>query len=136
MVGKFKLLKSNNWEGQTNTESGDTFVKFKTPEHGIRALTKVVTKNIDATNSYEEYVNRYASEPTEKEYYKKHGKLLPHLQNYADVLAKSQGISNIKSKPININILEWLKATAKAEGGSKALDYFTDDVIKRGIELK
>ena len=33
-------------------------------------------------------------------------------------------------------MLSWVKATAKAEGGQVALNYFTDDVIKRGLSLK
>ena len=65
---------------------------------------------------------------------------MPHLVNYAKTLATSQGIdlsnSNwIKQKPKSINKLEWIKATATAEGGRGALTYFTDKVINGGLQL-
>ena len=51
-------------------------------------------------------------------------------------LAKSQGLDSEKAKlPKKANMLEWIKATAKAEGGAGALSYFTDDVINAGIKL-
>jgi len=135
-LGNIKLLKANNWNGQSNTGSGEVFASFDTPEHGIRALRKVVSKNISATNNYEEYVNRYASEPKEQEHYRLTGELLPHLKNYAKIIAKSQGVTNIKKGFADVNMLKWIKATAQAEGGVKALEYFTDDIINRGIKMK
>ena len=134
-LGNIKHNPNNNWKGQTEEKKDGTFVSFKTPELGVRALKKVITANINATNSIEEYVNRYASEPKEKEYYRKNGKLMPHLQNYAKVIASSQGIRDIKKMPKDINMKKWIKATAVAEGGGKALKYFTDDVIERGIQM-
>ena len=134
-LGNIKLNKKNDWDGQTNTGSKDTFANFTTPEYGVRALVKVVNANLRATNSYETYVNRYASEPKERAYYKKHGKLMKHLQNYAKVLAKSQGVKNTKSKPKDVDMFKWIIATAKAEGSTKSLQYFTDDVINKGIKM-
>jgi hypothetical protein len=135
-LGNIKNIQANEWVGQTNLETDETFANFETPELGVRALTKVVQANINATNTFEEYVNRYASEPDEKDYYAKNGELMPHLKNYGSVIAASQGINNVKkSIPEDINMLEWLKATARAEGGEDALSYFTDDIIKKGIEL-
>lgn len=134
-LGNIKHNPNNNWEGQTKEKKDGTFVSFETPEHGVRALARVVKANINATNSIEQYVNRYASEPKEKEYYKRTGKLMPHLQNYAKVIASSQGIRDIKKMPKDINMKKWIKATAVAEGGGKALKYFTDDVIERGINM-
>jgi hypothetical protein len=134
-LGNIKHNSNNNWKGQTEDNKDKTFVSFKTPEDGVRALKKIINANINATNSIETYVNRYASEPKEKAYYAKHGKLMPHLQNYAKVIASSQGIDNIKSMPKSINMKKWIKATAIAEGGGKALRYFTDEVIERGIKM-
>jgi len=138
-LGNIKNVQANLWKGQTNLGTDETFANFKTPELGIRALKKVILANIDATNTFEEYVNRYASEPDEKRYYKQNGKLLPHLQNYAKIIAKSQGISNIKD-PIppssKRDLLSWIKATAKAEGGQDSLKYFTDDIINKGLKLR
>ena len=135
-LGNIKNIQANEWVGQTNLETDETFANFETPQLGIRALTKVVQANINATDTFEEYVNRYASEPDEKDYYEKNGELMPHLKNYGSVIAASQGINDVKQNiPEDINMLEWIKATARAEGGSDALSYFTDDIIKEGIEL-
>ena len=135
-LGNIKNIKRNDWKGQTNLGSDETFASFSSPELGIRALKKVIQANINATSTIEEYVNRYASEPKEKAYYKENGKLMPHLQNYAIQIAESQGLKNIKEDiPEDVNMLEWIKATAKAEGGADALTYFTDDVIERGLKL-
>jgi len=138
-LGNIKIT-SDKWQGMVDNPDEDTFVTFKTPEHGVRALAKVVQANLNATDSYETYVNRYASEPDEKEYFEKNGKLMPHLENYAKLLAKSQGVDVskpdwIKQKPSNVNMKEWIKATARAEGGSKSLSYFTDEVIQKGLDL-
>ena len=135
-LGNIKNIQANEWVGQTNLGTDETFANFETPQLGVRALTKVVQANINATNTFEEYVNRYASEPDEKDYYAKNGELMPHLKNYGSVIAASQGINDVKENiPEDINMLEWIKATARAEGGSDALSYFTDDIIKEGIEL-
>jgi len=134
-LGNIKHNKNNDWQGQTRRKGDKTFVSFETPEHGIRALKRVIEANISATNSFAEYVNRYASEPKEKAYFKKHGKLMPHLANYAEIIAKSQGVSNITSSVKNVDMVKWIKATAIAEGGEKSLSYFTDEVINKGINL-
>jgi len=135
-LGNIKNIQANEWVGQNNLETDETFANFETPQLGVRALTKVVQANINATNTFEEYVNRYASEPDEKDYYEKNGELMSHLKNYGSVIAASQGINDVKQNiPEDINMLEWIKATARAEGGSDALSYFTDDIIKEGIEL-
>lgn len=138
-LGNIKIT-SDKWQGMVDNPDEDTFVTFKTPEHGVRALAKVVQANLNATDSYETYVNRYASEPDEKEYFEKNGKLMPHLENYAKLLAKSQGVDIskpnwVKQKPSDVNMKEWIKATARAEGGSESLSYFTDEVIQKGLDL-
>jgi len=138
-LGNIKLT-SDKWQGMVENPDEKTFVTFKTPELGIRALAKVVQANLNATDSYETYVNRYASEPNEKEYFEKNGKLMPHLENYAKLLAESQGIDTsksdwIKQKPSNVDMKTWIKATARAEGGEDTLIYFTDNVIQKGLDL-
>ena len=138
-LGNIKLT-SDKWQGMVENPDEKTFVTFKTPELGIRALAKVVQANLNATNSYETYVNRYASEPNEQEYFEKNGKLMPHLENYAKLLAESQGIDTsksdwIKQKPSNVDMKTWIKATARAEGGEDTLIYFTDNVIQKGLDL-
>tara|TARA_R100000900_G_scaffold91775_1_gene71454 strand:+ start:582 stop:1196 length:615 start_codon:yes stop_codon:yes gene_type:complete len=135
-LGNIKNFLENEWVGQVNYNTDDLFAIFETPELGIRALGMVINANIKATNSFETYVNRYASEPEEQKYFKETGKLLPHLQDYAKEIAFSQGIANTKSAfPKDINMLSWIRATAKAEGGQAALNYFTDDIILRGLSL-
>ena len=135
-LGNIKNYLENDWVGQVNYNTKDLFASFETPELGIRALGMVINANIKATNSFETYVNRYASEAKEQKYFKDTGKLLPHLQDYAKAIAFSQGISNTKSNfPKDINMLSWVKATAKSEGGQAALNYFTDAIIKKGLSL-
>jgi LysM repeat protein len=60
---------------------------------------------------------------------------MPHLEQYAKSLMKSQGATDIKSKPSNVDMTEWVKATITAEGGAEALTYFSDTVINKGVEL-
>jgi len=134
-IGNVKHSPSNKWVGQTSKRRDKTFVSFETPEMGVRATSRVIKANLRATSSYETYVNRYASEKNEKAHFAKTGKLLPHLQNYANTLANSQGVTNTREVPTNINMLEWIKATAKAEGNKDVLTYFTDDIINRGLSL-
>jgi len=135
--GNIKINKANAWQGRVGNKKEKTFETFKTPEYGVRALNRVVDANIKATKTFEEFVNRYASEPSEQAYYKKNGKLKPALQNYADALAKSQGIKNSKSKfPSNLDKAAWLRAIIKHEGGADALNYYTDDIINAGIQMK
>ena len=135
-LGNIKNYLENEWVGQVNYNTDDLFAAFETPELGIRALGMVINANIKATNSFETYVNRYASEPEEQKYFKETGKLLPHLQDYAKEIAFSQGIANTKSAfPKDIDMLSWVRATAKAEGGQAALNYFTNDIILRGLSL-
>ena len=139
-LGNIKLT-GDKWQGMVDNPNENVFVTFETPELGVRATTRVIKKNLKVTNSYEEYVNRYASEPNEKQFFEKNKKLMPHLENYAKQLAESQGVDTskpnwIKQKPTNVNMLEWIKATAKAEGNAKALTYFTDEIIKKGIKME
>tara|TARA_R110002020_G_scaffold307172_1_gene523028 strand:+ start:8242 stop:9843 length:1602 start_codon:yes stop_codon:yes gene_type:complete len=139
-LGNIKITK-DKWEGMIDNSNEKTFVTYKTPEFGIRALNIVIDANLNATNSYETYVNRYASELKEKAFFKKNGRLMPHLVNYAKTLANSQGVDTtnnnwLKQKPTNVNKLEWIKATAIAEGGKDSLNYFTDEIITRGLNLK
>jgi hypothetical protein len=138
-LGNIKNISANQWQGQNNLNTDETFAAFDTAELGVRALKKVITANIKATDTFEEYVNRYASEPHEKAYYESTGELMPHLKNYAKIIASSQGVSDIKSKMPSLNTVDmvsWIKATAKAEGGEETLEYFTDKVIEAGIKLK
>ena len=135
--GNIKINKANAWQGRVSNKKEKTFETFKTPEYGVRALNRVVDANIKATKTFEEFVNRYASEPSEQAYYKKNGKLKPALQNYANALANSQGITNSKSKfPSNLDKAAWLRAIIKHEGGADALNYYTDDIINAGIQMK
>ena len=62
---------------------------------------------------------------------------MPHLVNYAEIIADSQGVDDITSSvPKKVSMLKWIKATAIAEGGEDALRYFSDETIERGIALK
>lgn len=86
------------------------------------------------TNSYAEYVNRYASEEYEKVEFRRTGKLKKHLENYARILAEGQDDLNISSRPKDIDMMQWIKSTIIAEGGKESLNYYTDEIIGRGIK--
>jgi hypothetical protein len=151
-LGNLKIT-GDRWQGMVDNPNEETFVTFDSPEKGIRAMNRVVDANLRATNSFETYVNRYASEPREKARYAESGKLDEHLFNYAKQLAESQGIKTntyveyvsgsgrgssawIEGKPVIKSKKDWIKATAVAEGGEGALDYFSDDIIDAGLLLR
>jgi hypothetical protein len=134
--GNIKINKANDWNGSISNPSDKTFESFQTPEYGVRALNKVVDANIKATNNFEEFVNRYASEPSEQAYFKQTGKLKPHLQNYAESLARSQQIDTSTNFPKSLDKKALLRAIIRHEGGQESLSYYDDSVLDSGLKLK
>jgi hypothetical protein len=134
--GNIKINKANDWNGSISNPSDKTFESFQTPEYGVRALNKVVDANIKATNNFEEFVNRYASEPSEQDYFKQTGKLKPHLQNYAESLARSQQIDTSTNFPKSLDKKALLRAIIRHEGGQESLSYYDDSVLDAGLKLK
>ena len=135
--GNLKIESANKWNGRSANPSETTFETFKSPEYGARAFNIVVGKNLAATNNFEEFVNRYASEKSEKDYYIANGKLMPHLQNYANNLAKKLGLKDsVTSYPKGMDRMTLLKEIIRNEGNKDSLSYFTDDVLAKGIGMK
>jgi hypothetical protein len=134
--GNIKINKANDWNGSISNPNDKTFESFQTPEYGVRALNKVVNANIKATNNFEEFVNRYASEPSEQAYFKQTGKLKPHLQNYAESLARSQQIDTSTNFPKSLDKKALLRAIIRHEGGQESLSYYDDSVLDAGLKLK
>tara|TARA_Y100000389_G_scaffold5658_1_gene5397 strand:- start:227 stop:1918 length:1692 start_codon:yes stop_codon:yes gene_type:complete len=134
--GNIKINKANDWNGSVSNTRDKTFESFQTPEYGVRALNKVVDANIKATNNFEEFVNRYASEKSEQDYFKRTGKLKPHLQNYAESLAQSQQIDTSTTFPKNLNKKALLRSIIRHEGGQESLSYYDDSVLDAGLKLK
>ena len=134
--GNIKINKANDWNGSISNPNDKTFESFQTPEYGVRALNKVVNANLKATNNFEEFVNRYASEPSEQAYFKQTGKLKPHLQNYAESLARSQQIDTSTNFPKSLDKKALLRAIIRHEGGQESLSYYDDSVLDAGLKLK
>ena len=119
----------DKWEGMTGTDSGGnvaegSFVKFESPELGVRALTKDITnKRRRGLNTVEKILKVYAPEGREN-----------NLQAYIDDVTSDLGIKpNTKLRDKNMFAL--IKAITKHEGGKDSLSHFTDDVIMSGMSM-
>lgn len=119
----------DKWEGMTGTDSGGEvaegeFVKFMTPEHGVRALVKDITnKRRRGLNTIEQILKVYAPEGREN-----------NVQAYIDDVATDVGIAP-NSKLKDVNMFALIKAITKHEGGKASLDHFTDTIIKKGMGM-
>jgi len=113
--GNLKYYKSNKWIGSIYDENG-RFEKFVDKYHGIRALNIVLISNIRKTNSVEEFVNRYAKEPSES-------LNAEHLLNYRRLLVKVLGYSG-KMREEDLKLIRGV--VIFREGGKEALEYYKD----------
>jgi len=134
--GNIKINTANDWNGSISNPNDKTFESFQTPEYGVRALNKVIDANLKATNNFEEFVNRYASEQSEQDYFKRTGKLKPHLQNYAESLARSQQTDTSSNFPKSLDKKALIRAIIRHEGGQESLSYYDDSVLDAGLKLK
>ncbi len=107
-----KYFKVNKWEGSVY-QSG-TFEKFKTKEYGMRAGYIVILANIKATDSVEQFVLRFASEPNES-------MKDVHISNYVKHLQKELGYSH----KIRVeDTFKVMKVIIQREGGQRATEYY------------
>ena len=118
------------WQGMKDTtdSGGDvasgSFVMFKTPEMGVRALAKDITsKRRRGLNTIQAILEVYAPEGREN-----------NTAAYVKAVSKEVGIGS-NEQLTDANMFALAKAITSHEGGKQSLQYYTDDVIKQGLAL-
>ena len=117
------------WEGMSADQASDPrFVVFETPEYGVRAMGKTLQTHQKKhnLNTIAGIISRWAP-PTEND-----------TQVYIQSVSSKLGIDPHTKIDIvkNKDILSKLtSAMIEMEGGKEALEYFTPEVIKAGIDM-
>ena len=114
--GNLIYSKSNNWVGQIGKEKG--FVKFKTPEHGIRAMKKILDKRTGET--VREIVSKWAPPHENK------------TENYIDFVERKTGFKESKRIQTDEEKFKLIKAIVNMEIGRVP---YSDKQIKDGMNL-
>ena len=138
-VEKVRSVRNNNpgnlnrnrtrWEGMSADQASDPrFVVFETPEYGVRAMGKTLQTHQKKhnLNTISGIISRWAP-PKEND-----------TQAYIQIVSSKLGIGpNTKIDIVkNKDILSQLtSAMIEMEGGKEALEYFTPEVIKAGIDM-
>ena len=112
------------WDGMINDPLTDgSFLKFDSPEMGVRALTKDLTNKMNrGLNTVGKIVNVYA----------------PSSENdtdaYIDSVTQSMGIGadDVLSEE---SLSDLIRAIIRQEGGDDALQHYNDDIILKGMNL-
>jgi hypothetical protein len=119
---------SDNWEGAVDTAkvgniAEGQFVVFKSPEYGARALARDLDTKINrGLDTIAEILMVYA--PPGKE---------NNTAAYINTVAQRLRI-DAQDKITKANRLELMRAIVEVEGGKDSLAYYTDDVLKTGID--
>jgi hypothetical protein len=110
----------DDWEGSTGVNKG--FTTFDTPQAGVRAMSKVLdTYHKDyGLNTISEIINRWAP-PSEN-----------NTTNYINTVSNLTGI-DADTPLTKDDRAKLIKAMIRMEGGKQATDYYTDDIIKEGL---
>ena len=120
---------STDWDGMSSDQTTDSrFVVFDTPEMGVRAMGKVLEtyKTKHKLDTISGILNRWAP-PNENA-----------TASYISDVSKDLGIDAnqkidvVKDKATMKNLI---KAIIKAEGGKEATDFYTSDIVDRGVDL-
>jgi len=112
------------WDGMNNKPKTDgSFVSFQTPEMGVRALTKDLTTKMNrGLTDINQILNVYA--PSSEN----------DTQSYIDSVSQSTGL--LPDQEITSDdFFHIIKGMIKHEGGEGSLNYFTDDIINKGMNL-
>jgi hypothetical protein len=114
-------ISSSDWEGKVSG-SDKSFETFKTPEHGIRALAKVLTtyQNKYKLNTVKGILNKYAPDSEND------------TTSYIQSVADSIGVSPDESFDVQKYMPELIKAIVKHENGKQP---YSNDLIAKGITL-
>lgn len=140
-VMKIRNVRNNNagnlkevgipWKGKMEgTDSGGrvasgSFTRFSTPQFGVRALKRDLTTKIGrGLNTIDKILNVYAPSGREND-----------TEAYIKAVSKATGIG-ADQKLTEKDMFELVKAIISHEGGRSSLLYYTDTVIREGMELK
>jgi len=95
--GNIKVNHKNKWKGAKKQVG--TFEVFEDPIQGLRATAKVIDSNIAESNTFEEFVLRYAAEPSERKEFETTGRLPVNLNSYAKNLSSEFGLTSKDALP-------------------------------------
>jgi hypothetical protein len=117
---------STHWQGMSSTQSDTSFITFDTPEHGIRAMTRIILnyQQNHQLNTVDGIVNRWAP-PTEN-----------NTVAYVNAVARNVGVT--PSTPIDLQanpqiLSRLVNAIILHENGSNPYD---PEVVSRGVQLR
>lgn len=118
-----------SWEGMSADQTGDSrFVVFDSPEMGVRAMGKVLTtyQKTHKLNTISGIISRWAP-PIEND-----------TATYIKNISKELGVK--PNAPIDLikdrsKMEQLIFSIIKQEGGKEATDYYTRDIIKKGVDL-
>lgn len=118
-----------DWDGMSSDQTTDSrFVVFDTPEMGVRAMGKVLKtyKTTHKLDTISGILNRW-SPPTEND-------TASYINNVSKDLGidANQKIDVVKDKDTMKNLI---KAIIKTEGGKEATEFYTSDIVDRGVDL-
>ena len=122
--GNLDFHTSNPWQGQTGVEAKGRHATFETPQHGIRAMTKLI-QNYDTKyelDTLSKIINRYA--PTSEN----------NTQGYINAISKNTGIS--AHEKLNLHdpatMQKLIPAMIRHENG---INPYSTEVINEGLKL-
>lgn len=107
-----KYMKNNDWVG--SIRKNGVFEVFEDQYTGIRACTLVIMANIKATDSVDNFVLRFATEPNES-------LESAHIHNYSRALKDMLGY---ETKISFSDIIDVLKTVVRMEGGAEASEFY------------
>ncbi|WP_224039751.1 structural protein P5 [Paraburkholderia unamae] len=120
------------WAGQSAQQGDTNFVTFDTPEHGIRALARIVLnyQSHHRLHTIEEIIHRWAP-PSEN-----------NTNAYAQSVARAMGISRNQRVNLEINrhqLFSLVSAIIRHENGSPnqvgRAEWYSREAIENGISL-
>lgn len=115
-------LSNDNWVGLSEKQTDGSFFQFDKPEHGIRALTRVLInyQNKHGLNTVREIISRYAP-PNEN-----------NTESYINAVAKFVGVAPDDYIIVELHMDKLVRAIIKHENGFIP---YSHNVISDGISL-
>lgn len=123
--GNIEYRAKTQWKGQLGSDG--RFIKFKSPEYGIRAIVRVIKtyQSKHKLYSIQEIINRWAP-PFEND-----------TRSYINKVANDLGVK--PNAEISVNDADTARALVKAiiahENGSEYEHYYSQSVINQGLSL-
>jgi len=126
-IGNLKTSKRYTWDGAIGSDPGGkvaegAFVRFKSPEYGVRALTKdLSTKRKRGLNTIGKILPVYAPNGKEND-----------TQAYINSVVKQTGIG-ANQKLTDADMFKVITAIGRHEGDSGG--YYTPEIIQKGMQM-